>query len=117
VKTSTKAVLLSALVIPGAGHFYLKKPLVGTILCGASIALIAYIVSTLFQQALKIIANLESEDIGLDIQQLTILVTQQASKMDTGSVSIATTVFLLCWVIGIIDAYRLGNSGDTIPKS
>lgn len=117
MKTSTKAVLLSALVIPGAGHYYLRKPLAGTILCGISIIVIGYIVSEIFQQAVKLIANLESGGIPLDVPQLTALVALQTSKMDTGSLSIATTVFALCWVIGIIDSYRLGISGDTILNS
>ena len=45
MKKSTKAALLSAFVLPGAGHIFLKKYIPGVALVGASLGGIYYLTS------------------------------------------------------------------------
>jgi hypothetical protein len=103
---STTAVLLSALVLPGAGHLYLKHFPRGLALIAASLACLWFIVDGAMQQASIVLRKLESEGGALDAGHISELVTQTSGG--SGS-SIATSVLIGCWLIGIVDAYRLGK--------
>lgn len=112
VKMSTKAVLLSALVFPGAGHVYLKKYMHGVILAGASFAAIYYLISNIVEKAFQIAEEIQSGDVQLDIEIITELVSKQTTSAEAQLLNIATATLVICWVVGIIDAYRAGCSRD-----
>ncbi len=103
---STTAVLLSALVLPGAGHLYLKHFPRGIALIAISLACLWIIVKNAMQQASLVLDKIASEGIVPDASQLSDLVAQ--SSNGSGS-STATLVLAGCWLIGIVDAYRLGK--------
>jgi hypothetical protein len=109
MKKATKAVLLSAFVFPGAGHLYLKKYLLGSILAGVSLVGIYYLVSTTVEGALKIAEKIQSGSVQLDATTVTELVSQQSAGTDSQIVNIATLAIIICWVFGIIDSYRVGR--------
>ena len=104
---STKAALLSALVFPGAGHIFLKKYLSGGLLVGISLIAIGYIITKTTEKALKIVEEIQNSDVPLDISAITELVTTQSTGTDNHLLNIATTVFIICWLIGIVDSYRI----------
>lgn len=106
---STNAVLLSALVLPGAGHLYLKHIWRGIALIGVSLASLWVIVDGAMRQASTVLERLQAEGPELDAGQLADLVTQ-ASNGSGGTVdTVATLVLAGCWLGGIVDAYRLGK--------
>ncbi|GGY32634.1 hypothetical protein GCM10011297_01940 [Bacterioplanes sanyensis] len=110
VKESTKAVLLSTLVFPGMGHFYLKKPLAGVMLFGASTVCLFYILTTVVSVTKKVMANITVADLPLDIAQITELVQQSMAAVDGSSANTATWVLIVLWVIAALDAARLGRA-------
>jgi hypothetical protein len=112
VKKSTKAALLSAFVFPGLGHIYLKKHTAGALLAGASFAAIYYLVSNVVERAFEISENIQSGDLQLDIEEITKIVVQQSTGTDIQLLNIATTALIICWLIGIIDSYRVGCIRD-----
>lgn len=112
VKKSTKAVLLSALVFPGSGHLYLKKYISGVLLAGISFAAIYYVLTKSMEQAFAISDKILSGETQLDIQAITEQVAQQSGGADAQLLNVATIVICLCWLIGIIDAYRVGRICD-----
>jgi len=59
MKRSTKAVLLSAFVFPGAGHVFLKRYLAGVVLAGVALIALYVYVSGAVEQALKITDMIE----------------------------------------------------------
>ncbi len=103
---STNAVLLSAFVLPGAGHLYLKHVSRGMALIAVSLACLWVIVDSTLQQASIVIDKLESGDAALDAAHISELVAQTSGS--SGS-SIATIVLIGCWLAGMVDAYRLGR--------
>jgi hypothetical protein len=103
---STTAVVLSALVLPGAGQFYLKHYWRGIALAGVSLACLWGILDGAMQQASAVLVKLESEGGALDAGQLSDLISQTSNS--SGSTT-ATLVLAGCWLIGIVDAYRLGK--------
>ena len=112
MKKSTKAALLSALVFPGAGHLYLKKYASGTALLAISCACIYYVISYSLHQAMQIVGQIQNGTTPADVSTITNLVTQQSSGPQAQLMSATSTVIVICWVIGIIDSYRLGHAKD-----
>jgi hypothetical protein len=112
VKKLTKAVLLSAFVFPGLGHLYLKKRLTGSVLVGASFAAIYYLMSKVVENALLISEKIQSGDVPLDAVAISELLSKQSTGAESQLQNIATAVFVICWLIGIIDSYRLGSAQD-----
>ena len=109
---STTAVVLSALVLPGAGQLYLKYFWRGMALIGASLVCLWLIVAQAMQQASAVLVTLESEGGALDATQIADLVSQTPSGSGSAAVTVATVVLAVCWVVGIVDAHRLANKKD-----
>jgi len=109
VKKSTKAVLLSAFVFPGLGQLYLKKRLAGSVLIGASFAAIYYVISKAVENALHIAEKIQSGAVQPDVVAITELLSKQSTGAESQLQNIATAVFVICWIIGIADAYRFGG--------
>jgi hypothetical protein len=113
---STKAVLLSALVFPGAGHLYLKYFWRGIALVGVSLACMGVIAEEAMRQTSAALDKLVSEGGALDPNQLSDLLTQASSSSDSGVASVAMLVLTGCWLVGIVDAYRLGRHQSGRPR-
>jgi len=112
VKTSTKAVLLSAFVFPGTGHIYLKRYSPGVVLIGASFAALYYLVSKAIEKALQIAEKIQSGDVQPDVEAITELVSEVSTGPEAQLLNIAAATLIVCWLIGIIDSYRLGRARD-----
>ncbi len=106
---STTAVVLSALVLPGAGHLYLKQMGRGLALIAVSLTCLWVIVAQAMQQASAVLAQLETDGVVPDADQLADLVSRTSNHSESGSVMMATLALTACWLFGVIDAYRLGK--------
>lgn len=109
MKKSTKAVLLSAFVFPGAGHLYLKQFVIGLLLLGGSATALYWSVSSAVSKALAIAATIQSEGGPLDVDAIARLVSEQSGGAEGVSLRIATIASITFWVIGICDSYRVGR--------
>ncbi len=112
-----KAVLLSALVFPGSGHFSLKKPVQGTLLSGIALFCIYLIVSTVLEITQKLSARIESGEVPFDATKISELVSQQLTGGDDKVINIPTLLLAICWFVGIVDSYRVGRAQDKKPLS
>ena len=63
------------------------------------------------EKATQISEKILNGGIHLDIETVTELASNQASGADVQLLNIATTVFVVCWLIGIIDSYRVSATG------
>ena len=114
---SLKAVLFSAFVFPGSGHLYLRKPFQGSLLVVVSIACITILLSIAMEKAQQISDKILSGEIPLDLNRITEEVTNHAAAGGTQWANISTYLLLVCWLIGIVDSYRLGRLKDKADKS
>jgi hypothetical protein len=108
LKKSTKAALLSMLIFPGVGHFYLKKYVLGLLLSIGAATATYFIVSSAVQTALEVVVKIEGGSIPLEVGTITELVSQQshASEYSTNIAMIALFTF---WIIGMLDSFRVGH--------
>ncbi len=112
MKRSTKAALLSGLIFPGVGHMVLKQYLRGSILMLAALIALIVIVTKAVEQALAIVDKINSGEIPLESVTITELASQSTGAADGSILNIAVLVIVACWLIGIIDSYRLGSNQE-----
>jgi hypothetical protein len=108
MKESSKAALLSGLIFPGLGHIVLKQYLRGSVLMLFTLAALSVIVTRIYQRALTIVDRINSGDIPVDTGAIAEMVSNSTSGADSFIENIAVVVLGACWLIGIIDSYRLG---------
>ena len=106
---STKAALLSGLIFPGIGHIVLKRYLRGSLVMLPALIAMSAITKIAFQRAQAIVDRVVSGEIPLDTGSISELVANSPNDSDSLISSISMFVFLVCWLIGIIDSYRIGN--------
>ena len=109
---SNKAVLLSALVFPGAGHLFLKKHITGAVLVCASLVALYLIVADILEKALTIVEKIERGEISPDVAAIAELLSRQPMGNESQLLDAALPVLVICWVIGIADSYRCGRALD-----
>ena len=105
---STKAALLSGLVFPGIGHMVLKKYLRGSALIISALIASSIIVTVVIQRALTIVDRINSGDIAVETGAIAEMVSNSTNGADSLIENISVIVLGACWLIGIIDSYRLG---------
>ncbi len=117
MKISLKAALFSAFVFPGSGHLLLKKYVHGAVLTSITVLCVWALASTALEMAQEISLKIQSGEIPLDVTRITDEVSKQASTGDTWLADNATYILLICWLVGIIDSYRLGRLQDNIDSA
>ncbi len=105
---STKAALLSGLVFPGIGHMVLKQYLRGSALIISALIASSVIVTVVIQRALTIVDRINSGDIPVETGAIAEMVSNSTNGADSLIENISVIVLGACWLIGIIDSYRLG---------
>jgi hypothetical protein len=110
-KTST-AVLLSTLVYPGSGHLYLKHYIQGLVLVAISTMALYFLLLTTVEIAQGISDQILLGEISLDFIKITEMISTQLENRDTQVINWATYSFFICWLIGIVDSYRLACIED-----
>jgi TM2 domain-containing membrane protein YozV len=108
---STKAALLSGLVFPGAGHFYLKRWIEGVLLSGGAFYALYILTSVAWNTAIDITRQIESGTVAADVDTITLLVTQQLQASE-GATNLASIALVTFWVLGIITAYWQGREKE-----
>jgi len=112
MKKSTKAALLSGLLLPGAGHIYLKKYIFGFVLAGVVLTGMYYLISKATETAFQIVEQMQNGSIPLDAATITELASAQPVGTEATLQNIATAAIIVCWIIGVIDSYRIGAMQD-----
>lgn len=111
MKKSTKAVLFSALVFPGAGHFVVKKTAIGLALtCIAVIALVMIIANPVQAGMALLEKKMDGGVLIPDPQMITELV--EVIRSELWRLNAAWIALIASWVVGIVDSYRIGRMQD-----
>lgn len=108
---STIAVLISALVFPGAGHMYLKRLGRGMLFIVPTVVALAYFLGVAADRASALVDEVMSGKTALDPVALAARLDQQSaagSPLET----ICVWVMVLCWVGAMVDAYLIARRQD-----
>jgi hypothetical protein len=116
MRRSSKAALLSGLIFPGVGHMFLKRYQRGSILMILALLALSAIVARALERAQSIMDRINSGEIPLDPAAITDMVTTANSGADSLIENAALIALLGCWLIGIVDSYRLGAAQEKLDK-
>jgi TM2 domain-containing membrane protein YozV len=117
MKKSLKGALLSGLVFPGAGQLWLKYYFRGIALIIAVTASLGLIVVKATQQAYAILEKAEAEGATVDLTAILNSSSHTAGGAEDFLSRAASALLVICWVIGIVDAYLMGRKMDRIEQA
>ncbi len=106
MKTTRKAMLLSALVLPGLGQLTLKRYKTGIALICAVVISFYRMMSIAMQQANVIVDQLMSQGGALDVQAIA---SQASGVPGNASYDYYGWIIIACWVISLLDIWRVGS--------
>jgi hypothetical protein len=110
MKKTTKAVLLSALAFPGAGHLYLKHKKRGVLLLALFFVLFYHVINSAYRQAQFIYEEILAGHVALTQQAIIEFMADNAFDMQQlQQAGYASNALLILWLIGMLDSYRLAK--------
>jgi hypothetical protein len=112
MKLAYKALLYSALIYPGGGHFLLKRHVTGTIYATIATACLLALMVRAMEIAQSISDRILSGEIPLDIARIRAEISLGALADGSLTVTIATWLLVGCWIVAGVDAFRLGRQRD-----
>jgi hypothetical protein len=112
MNNSLKGALLSGLVFPGLGQVILKHYMRGIALMLAVLAGLSVIIVKASQQALAIVEKIQSEGGAIDMNTISKAATQASTTSESFIVNLVLLLIIVCWIIGVVDAYRIGRKKD-----
>jgi acid phosphatase family membrane protein YuiD len=112
MKNSMKGALLSGLVFPGLGQIALKRYWRGFALILMVMAGLYIMIVTAVQQAYIILDSIEAEGGMPDSDTISQAAVQAAAASDSPMITAVSVLLLVCWIVGIIDAWRIGKQKD-----
>jgi hypothetical protein len=116
MKNSLKGALWSGLVFPGLGQVVLKHYKRGfALMLTVLICLVAVVVKA-SQQAVAIIERIQSEGGVIDMSTISNAATQASSASASLIINLLLLLIMVCWIIGVVDAYRIGREKDMAER-
>jgi hypothetical protein len=112
MKNSMKGALLSGLVFPGLGQIALKRYWRGFALMLAVMAGLYIMIVTALQQAYIILDRIEAEGGMPDSDTISQAAAQAAAASDSPLITAVSVLIIVCWIVGIVDAWRIGKQKD-----
>ena len=112
MRRSTKAALLSALVYPGIGQLFYHAYRRATALILTFSVTAYFYIEEVVSKYQPLIDKVKSGEVALDGQALAYEVSKNPIIFDPQLVSFLTYVLFTCWLVGIVDAYRIGIKKD-----
>jgi len=109
---SLKGAFLSGLVFPGLGQVVLKHYKRGIAMMLVVLAGLSIVVSEATEQAFTILEKVESQGGAIDMKTISNAATQASTTFGSLTFNCAFSLMILCWVIAVVDAYRIGRKKD-----
>jgi len=105
-----KASLISALIFPGAGHWYLKHKKAGAAIMAVSGVCLYLVMQAMVQKINQVRDQVMSGDLTLGPEAL--------AALDSGetSLSMVSSIFMVVWLIALVDAFRIGRMTPVVSE-
>jgi hypothetical protein len=117
MKNALKGALLSGLVFPGLGQVTLKHYKRGiALMLTVSLSLLVIVVKAVLQ-AFTILEKIELEGGVIEMSTILNATTQASTTSDSLLYNFLLLLIVLCWILGIVDAYRIGKKRDVEAQS
>lgn len=105
------------MVFPGLGQVVLKHYARGIALMLTVLVSLSVIVLKAVQQAFTILEKIESEGRTIDMSTVSKAATQAFTASGSLTITFLLSLIILCWIVGVVDAYRIGKKKDLEEQS
>lgn len=106
---SVKAALLSGLVFPGTGQISAGYEKRGWLIIAVNCVFLYLIMSEVIKQAYSVIAEMQKNGSVIDVESILNVTSRLSEFSDNTFLNTVLILFVVGWVISVIDAYRLGK--------
>ncbi|MBU0909026.1 MAG: hypothetical protein KKA54_12535 [Proteobacteria bacterium] len=117
MKNSLKGALLSGLVLPGLGQVFFRHYMRGIALMLVICASLSVMTALIVAKALPIFEKIEADGGEIDISMINTAVNQAATTSDSLLFNGLMLLVLICWILAVVDAYRIGRKMDQSQTS
>ncbi|OGV97175.1 MAG: hypothetical protein A2W53_01060 [Nitrospinae bacterium RIFCSPHIGHO2_02_39_11] len=117
MSNSLKAALLSGLVFPGIGQVVLKRYRRGVVLMLIVLACLFIVVAKAVQQAFSVLKQIELAGGTINVDAILNVATQSSTNSDSIVFNSILLLIIVCWILGVVDAYRIGKKRDLEEQS
>ena len=100
------ALLLSALVFPGSGHFVLHRKARGCLFLVPALVALVIVLRQIMARMDQIMAQIDSGALPLDVQ-LIVEKVDALSASDGPAMTLAVCVLVACWIGSLIDTFLI----------
>jgi hypothetical protein len=112
MKNSMKGAVFSGLVFPGLGQVVLRHYKRGIALALTVLLSLLVVVVKALRQAFTILEKIEAEGRVIDMSTISSAAAQASTTSENLVYNFVSLLIILLWIIGIVDAYRLGRKKD-----
>jgi hypothetical protein len=112
MNNALKGALLSGLIFPGLGQVVQKHYKRGAVIMLTGLVSLSVVIVKAVQHALSILEKIESEGGAISMGTISDAVTQAFTTSGSLTFNLALLLLILCWIIGVVDAYRIGKKTD-----
>ena len=112
MNNSLKGAFLSGLIFPGLGQVILKHYKRGAVLMLTVLVSLSVIVIKAVQQAFAILEKIQSEGEAISMSTISNAATQASTTSRSLIFNLVLLLIIFCWIIGVVDAYRIGKKKD-----
>ena len=117
MSNALKGALFSGLLFPGYGQVILKHYKRGIVLMSTVFAILMAMVSETVHYAFTIFEKIELAGGAIDIQSITEAASQATANSESLLYHLELLLITICWIFGMVDAYRLGKRKDLEEQS
>jgi hypothetical protein len=111
---SVVAAVISALVFPGAGQFYLRRRARACLFAVPAAACAIYFVRQMLAQVMPMVDQIAAGAMALDPVAIAAQLERQGG---TARLNAAIIIMVLCWLASIADAWWCGRATDVAKMS
>ncbi|MGX9772273.1 hypothetical protein ACWYXN_02065 [Janthinobacterium aestuarii] len=106
ISKRTQALLLSALVFPGSGHFVLQRKARGCLFLVPALIALVLVLRQIMARLDQVMAQIDSGALPLDVQ-LIVEKVDALSANDGPAMTVAVGVLVACWIGSLVDTFLI----------
>jgi hypothetical protein len=112
MNNSLKGAFWSGLIFPGLGQVVLKHYKRGAVIMLMVLIGISVVVVKAVQSALAILEEIDLGSGAISMSTISNAATQASTTSGSLTINLVLLLTILCWIFGVVDAYRIGKEKD-----
>jgi hypothetical protein len=117
MNNALKGAFLSGLIFPGLGQVALKRYKRGAVIIVVVLVSLSIVLVKAVQLALAILEKIQSEGGAINMSIIWDAATRASATSGSLTFRLASLMVILWWIIGVVDAYRIGRKKDIEERS